>query len=81
MRETHFALPRRCPAAHQREVRGGVVRGTERPRREQRTFAIDETGDAVDRARDDRLVGIERREQRRDRASQECLARSRWPDQ
>ena len=57
------------------------MRRAEWPRREHWMARVGETGDAVDRARDDRLVRIECRKKRRDRASEERLACPRRSDE
>ena len=53
----------------------------ERTRREQRVLWIDQARDAVDRARLDCLVGIERRQDRRKGSREQRLAGAGWPDE
>src|SRR5439155_8138185 len=57
--EADLAGTRRRAATDEREMRRGVMRRAERTCLEQRTRGIDEASNAVDRARDDRFVGIE----------------------
>jgi len=62
-------------------MRSGVVRGAEGTRGQQRMLRIDEPRDAMDRARLDRLVRIERRQDRGKRASEQRLPGARRPDE
>src|SRR6185503_1552797 len=81
VREAHLPWARRRTAADQREMRRGVMRSAERTRAEERALWIDQASDAVDRAGDDGLIRVERGQQRRDRACEQRLARSRRPDE
>src|SRR5207244_4241450 len=81
VRERHLARARRRASSDECEVRRGVMRRAERSRDEQRPLGIDEPGNAVGRARLDGLVGIERREDRWQRAREQRLARARWSDE
>src|SRR5205807_2770612 len=74
VREAHLAWSWRRPAADEREVRRGVVRGAERTRGEDGMARVRETGHAVDRARRDGLGIVERRKYRLESAREHRLA-------
>jgi hypothetical protein len=57
------------------------MRRPERPRREHRMIRIDEAGDAVDRARGDGLLVVERWQDRRQRSGEHRLAGAWRSDQ
>ena len=58
-----------------------MVRGTERAGCEEWTLGVGQAGDAVDGARHEDLVRLERWQDRRDRPCEHRLPRSRWPDE
>src|SRR5207302_289093 len=65
------------PTTNECEMRRGVVGRAERRRRKDWMIWIGEAGDAMDRARRDRFVVVERRQQRRQSAGEHRLAGAR----
>jgi hypothetical protein len=72
MRERHLAGPDGIPAAEERRVGDRAVGRADRPRRHERA-AVEQARDAVDGGHLDRLVQRERREDRRQPASEHRL--------
>src|SRR5207249_8259033 len=77
MREADLSGTRRRPTTNECEMRRGVVGRAERRRRKDWMIWIGEAGDAMDRARRNRFVVVERRQQRRQSAGQHRLAGAR----
>ena len=62
VREADFARVWKCAAAEQTDIADGVMRRAERPRRDERFFAIEQPGDAVNLGRLDRFLQRHRRD-------------------
>src|SRR5574341_521785 len=69
------------PASNESKPGGGVVWRTEWPGAEERPLWVRESGDAVDRAREEAFVRLERGQDRRERAGQHRLACPRRTDE
>ena len=76
MREAHFARIRNCAAAEQADVADGVMRRAKRPRGDERLFAVQQAGDAVNLRRLDRFLQRHRRNDGGDAFRQHRFARA-----